>query len=100
MPAASFVTARRLEALAPHPIHLLLSDVIMPQMSGHELAERLQVARPEIRVLYMSGYTADVLGPRALLAADRVLVEKPFTPESLTRKVRQAIDAAPATADD
>jgi PAS domain S-box-containing protein len=83
-----------------HTIHLLLSDVIMPQMNGQELAQRLQQARPDIKVLYMSGYTADALGPRALLAADRVLVQKPFTPDSLARRVRQAIDATSALADD
>jgi two-component system cell cycle sensor histidine kinase/response regulator CckA len=81
----------------PHTIHLLLSDVILPQMSGQELAQRLQEVRPEIKVLYMSGYTADALAPRALRAADRVLVQKPFTPDSLARRVRQA---TPAIADD
>ncbi len=80
----------------PHTIHLLLSDVIMPQMSGQELAQRLREVRPQIKVLYMSGYTADALGPRALLAADRVLVQKPFTPDSLARRVRQALDAVPS----
>jgi two-component system, cell cycle sensor histidine kinase and response regulator CckA len=84
----------------PATVHLLLSDVIMPQMNGQELAHRLQQARPDIKVLYMSGYTADALGPRALLAADRVLVQKPFKPDSLTRRVRQAIDATSAIADD
>ncbi len=76
------------------PIHLLLSDVIMPLMTGPELAERLVKARPSLRVLYMSGYTADVLAPCALLEGDRALLQKPFTPESLAHKLREILDAA------
>ena len=77
----------------PGPIQLLLTDVIMPHMSGRELAERLEGVRPTLKVLYMSGYTDDALGPRALLAGDRVLLQKPFTPEALARTVREALDS-------
>jgi two-component system, cell cycle sensor histidine kinase and response regulator CckA len=79
------------------PIDLLLTDVIMPGMSGRELAERLRPAQPEMRVIYMSGYTADVLEPRALLEGDRLVIQKPFTAEILAQRVREALDAAPAT---
>src|SRR5262245_47974329 len=62
------------------PIDMLLSDVIMPHMSGRELAERLTPSRPGMRVLYMSGYTDDALDPHALIAAERVLHQQPFPP--------------------
>jgi CheY-like chemotaxis protein len=78
-------------------IDLLLTDVIMPGMNGRELAEHLQPSHPELRVLYMSGYTADALEPRALLDADRLVVQKPFTAETLAQRVREALDAVPVT---
>jgi CheY-like chemotaxis protein len=78
-------------------VDLLLTDVIMPGMNGRELAERLRPAQPRIRVLYMSGYTADALEPRALLDADRLVVQKPFTAEILAQRVREALDAVPVT---
>jgi|GEM_PF-867350 len=76
------------------PIHLLLSDVIMPHMNGRELAERITQARPGVRILYTSGYTDDALAPRALLEADRALLQKPFTPEAFARKIRDVLDKA------
>jgi CheY-like chemotaxis protein len=77
----------------PASIQVLLTDVIMPQMSGRELAERIDRVRPGVKILYMSGYTDDALGPRALLAGDRVLLPKPFTPEMLASKVRAVLDS-------
>jgi len=76
------------------PIHLVLTDVIMPQMSGRELADRLAQLRPELRVLYMSGYTDDVLNDNDALGAGRQLLRKPFTGELLLRKVRDVLDQA------
>jgi signal transduction histidine kinase len=73
------------------PIHLLLTDVIMPGMSGPTLAGRLLSGRPDLKVLYMSGYTDLRHG---LLAAGTALVQKPFTPDALARKVREALDGA------
>jgi len=75
-------------------IHLLLTDVVMPHMSGRELAERLKAARPDLKVLYMSGYPNDVIARHGLLEADTVLLQKPFTSESLGRKVRAVLDRA------
>jgi len=75
-------------------IHLLLTDVIMPHMTGKELAERLRGLRPEIKVLYMSGYAADVISSRGLLGSSEQYIAKPFSLESLLVKVREILDPA------
>jgi two-component system, cell cycle sensor histidine kinase and response regulator CckA len=77
----------------PGRIHLLLSDVVMPQMSGPELAKRLARARPDMRVLCMSGYTDDSIVRHGVLEARVAFLQKPITPESLTAKVREVLDA-------
>ena len=69
-------------------IGLLITDVVMPQMGGLELARELTLRRPETRVLYVSGYSEDDMSERGILAADLEFLEKPFTPQALTRKVR------------
>jgi CheY-like chemotaxis protein len=66
----------------------------MPQMSGRELADRLAQLHPELRVLYMSGYTDDILNDNDALGAERQLLRKPFTGELLLRKVREMLDQA------
>jgi CheY-like chemotaxis protein len=78
------------------PIDLLLSDVVMPQMSGPEVAKRIAVSRPGIRILCMSGYTDDTVFRHGILEAGIAFLQKPLTPESLLSKVREVLDGAPA----
>jgi CheY-like chemotaxis protein len=73
------------------PIHLLLTDVVMPGMSGPDLAERLKSERQELAVLFMSGYTDDALGHHGALTPGTLLIQKPFTEERLTRQLREAL---------
>jgi two-component system, cell cycle sensor histidine kinase and response regulator CckA len=73
------------------PIQLMVTDVVMPGMNGRELAERMRRLRPGIRVLYISGYTADVLAPEGVLAPDVAYLAKPFSPAELSRKVRTVL---------
>ena len=73
------------------PIHLLLTDLVMPDMGGTELATRLQDKYPTIRVLFMSGYTDDGVVRNGLLASGRAFLQKPFTPTMLVRKIRDVL---------
>ncbi len=75
------------------PIQLMITDVVMPRMSGKETAERLQPHYPQMKVIYMSGYTDDSIVQHGVLAPGLNFLEKPFTPEGLVLKVREVIDS-------
>jgi GAF domain-containing protein/ActR/RegA family two-component response regulator len=89
--AASGAEALRVCRQRQDPIHLLLTDVVMPGMSGPELARQAEALRPEAKVVYVSGYTDDALGRHGVLEPGIILLAKPFTPDSLLGAVRGAL---------
>lgn len=75
------------------PIHLLVTDMVMPGMGGHQLAEKLLSVRPETKVLFVSGYTSDTVVRRWTLEGTTAFLQKPYDPATLTQKVREVLDA-------
>jgi len=73
-------------------IHLLVTDVVMPTMNGKELKERIKKIKPDIRVLYMSGYTTDVIAHRGILAEGVAFIQKPFTMNNFLTKVKETLE--------
>lgn len=73
-------------------IDLLITDVIMPGMSGKDLADRALELRPDLRVLYISGYTDDAIADHGVLSPELDFLAKPFTPDMFSQKVRQVLD--------
>jgi CheY-like chemotaxis protein len=91
--ASDATTALRLVERHGGTIHLLLTDVVMPGMSGRDLADQLAARRPGTRVLYMSGYPGDAVVQHGELPVGSAFLQKPFSPDSLARKVRDVLDA-------
>ncbi len=94
--ADSGAEALKISQMHKQTIHLLLTDVVMPGMSGRVLADQLVNQRPETRVVYMSGYTGQTVGEHGVLAEGSFFLPKPFTRETLARKVREALDRSVA----
>jgi YesN/AraC family two-component response regulator len=85
--------ALRVARILEERIHLLLTDVVMPGMSGRELADEIQQMHPETRILFMSGYTSNVVVRRGVLDEELNLLTKPFTRSGLTQKVREMLNS-------
>ncbi len=90
--AGSGEAALALSQRHPGPVHLLLTDVVLPGITGRELADRLRGQHPALRVLYMSGYVDDMLGRRGIMDSHHALLPKPFTPQGLAERVRAILD--------
>lgn len=93
--AASADEALRL--LEDQPPDLLLTDIVMPGMSGRELADRLSKLRPDLRVLHISGYTENAILEHGIFEEHVQFIQKPFTPQALTRKVREVLNLPAGT---
>jgi PAS domain S-box-containing protein len=93
--AADGAVAMQIAVAHEKIIHLLLTDVIMPGMNGRELAQRISEIRPNVKVLYMSGYTENVIGHNGMLDAGIRLLQKPFNLRDLKSIVREVLDATP-----
>jgi two-component system, cell cycle sensor histidine kinase and response regulator CckA len=91
--AADGHTAIELASMRKGPIHLLVTDMVMPGIGGRELAERVLAIRPEIKILYMSGYTDQAVVHQGILGTDAPLLQKPFTLATLTTKLREILAA-------
>lgn len=92
--AESGAAALKISQEYKQKIHLLLTDVVMPEMSGRALADLLVKHRPETRVVFMSGYTGQTVGEHGVLAEGSFFLPKPFTREALARKIREALDGS------
>ena len=88
---------RAIEACRAHPgrIDLLLTDVVMPWMGGRDLSERLAETHPGLRVILMSGYTADTILRQGIAETGWPFLQKPFTAQRFARKIRETLDARP-----
>jgi CheY-like chemotaxis protein len=90
--AGDGAAALELARAFPGPIHLLLTDVVMPQLSGTELAAMLLDERPAMRVVFMSGYSDEAIERHGVLSPDSVFLQKPVSPDALSRTVRELLD--------
>jgi PAS domain S-box-containing protein len=93
MDAADPIEARRIADTYRGDIQLMITDVVMPKVSGRELAQQLAGRRPSMKVLYMSGYTDNAIVNSGLLAREVAFLQKPFTPAALANKVREVLES-------
>jgi PAS domain S-box-containing protein len=98
LPACDGEEAVRIAGQHNGTIHLLITDVVMPQMNGRELARRMLASRPGIKVIYISGYTEDAIIHHGVLDPGMHFVQKPFRPSDLVRKIREVLDTPEVTA--
>jgi CheY-like chemotaxis protein len=91
--AATGADALRVCTASPAPIHLLITDVVMPEVGGQEVAAQLLAVCPNLKVLYMSGYAEAAIAAYGVLQPGAEFLQKPFTPPELARKVRLALAA-------
>ena len=90
--ASNGAEALELAQATPKPIQLLMTDVVMPVLGGHALAEQMRSAHPEARVLFTSGYTPDAVSRKGIAIPARYFLQKPYSPAALCRKVRGVLD--------
>jgi CheY-like chemotaxis protein len=90
--AANGSEALDLARTTPHPVHLLMSDVVMPVLGGHALAEQFRAVHPEARVLFTSGYTPEAVSRRGVAIPASQFIQKPYAPAALCRKIRSVLD--------
>ena len=76
------------------PIHLLLTDVVMPEMSGPELANRLALLRPGVKIIFTSGYADDAIARQGILDPRVAFIQKPYRPKALAKKIRQVLNGS------
>jgi CheY-like chemotaxis protein len=93
--AATPSEAIKLAKIHAEKIHLLMTDVVMPEMNGRDLAGQIIALYPDIRLLFMSGYTADVIAHQGILDDGVTFIQKPFSMADMTEKVREVLDIAP-----
>jgi CheY-like chemotaxis protein len=90
--AAGGAEAARAAAAHPGPVHLLVTDVVMPGAGGREVADDLHQRHPGLKVLFVSGYTDDAVLRHGVVRGAAAFLGKPFTPQALARKVREVLD--------
>ncbi len=96
--ASNGIEALQMSEAHQGQIKLMITDVVMPQLGGLDLARRLALLRPDTRVLYVSGYSENDMSEQGILASELEFLEKPFTPQALTRKVREVLQPQPVAA--
>ena len=94
--AATGREAAQLAGRRPGGIDLLVTDVVMPELSGRDLVRELRTVKPDLKVLYMSGYTDDAVLRQGMLEPGAAFIQKPFRPDDLARRIRDLLDAPPA----